>query len=134
MADEPIRVAAVVFRDERGRVLAVRKRGTSRFMLPGGKPEPGENAAETAVREVREEVGLSITASSLSLLGTFRAPAANEAGREVEGTIFLAQEPLRTTPHPCAEIEELVWVAPTGADETLALAPLLKDRIFPALT
>ncbi|BDH55285.1 hypothetical protein [Tsukamurella sp. PLM1] len=34
-------VAAVCFRDQTGRVLTVRKRGTDAFMLPGGKLEPG---------------------------------------------------------------------------------------------
>jgi len=36
-----IRVSAVVLRDAQGRVLMVRKRGTSMWMNPGGKPEPG---------------------------------------------------------------------------------------------
>ncbi|WKK62201.1 NUDIX domain-containing protein [Corynebacterium sp. P3-F1] len=129
---EPIRVCAVVFRDDHGRVLAVRKKGTSRFMLPGGKPEPGETARETAVREVREEIGMLIHASSLTPLGTFLAPAANEAGRDVEGTIFTCSEAVE--PKPAAEIVEVLWVDPhdpgsAGAD----LAPLLEQKVFPAL-
>ena len=46
-----IHVSAVVFRDEQDKVLTVRKHGTSKFMFPGGKPEPGESAVETAIRE-----------------------------------------------------------------------------------
>jgi len=49
--DRVIRVSAVVLRNAAGEVLTVRKRNTSRFMLPGGKPDPGETPAETAVRE-----------------------------------------------------------------------------------
>ena len=48
---EPIRVSAVVIRDADGRVLTVRKRGTSMFMFPGGKPDPGERPVDAAVRE-----------------------------------------------------------------------------------
>ena len=129
---EPIRVCAVVFRDTRGRVLSVRKRGTSRFMLPGGKPEPGETPRETAVREVREEIGTLIDAPSLTPLATFLAPAANEAGRDVEGTIFTCDEPV--DPQPAAEIEEIAWVDPRNpANAGVDLAPLLETKVFPAL-
>lgn len=129
---EPIRVCAVVFRDARGRVLSVRKRGTSPFMLPGGKPEPGETPRETAVREVCEEIGTLIDASSLTPLATFLASAANEAGRDVEGTIFTCDEPIN--PQPAAEIEEITWVDPRNpADAGVDLAPLLETKVFPAL-
>lgn len=129
---EPIRVCAVVFRDTRGRVLSVRKRGTSRFMLPGGKPEPEETPRETAAREVREEIGALIDATSLTPLATFLAPAANEAGRDVEGTIFTCEEPIN--PQPAAEIEEIAWVDPCNpAEAGVDLAPLLETKVFPAL-
>ncbi|MDH3061643.1 NUDIX domain-containing protein, partial [Gordonia alkanivorans] len=55
-----IRVSAVVLRDSTGAVLTVRKRGTTRFMFPGGKPEPGESALQTAIRECREELQLEL--------------------------------------------------------------------------
>lgn len=130
---EPIRVCAVVFRDDRGRVLAVRKHNTSRFMLPGGKPEPGETARVTAVREVQEEIGALIDAPSLAPLGTFLAPAANEAGREVEGTIFTC--PAVVEPEPGAEIAEVLWVDPHSPSAAgVDLAPLLESKVFPALT
>ena len=69
-----IRVAAVVFRDGEGRVLTVRKRGTERFMLPGGKPEAGEEFIDTAAREVDEELGLAVTTRR-------QAPASGRRGR-----------------------------------------------------
>ncbi len=60
MTARTIVVAAVAFvRD--GQVLTVRKRGTTRFMLVGGKPEPGESTYDAAVRETREEVGLDVS-------------------------------------------------------------------------
>ncbi|EUA65963.1 NUDIX domain protein [Mycobacteroides abscessus subsp. bolletii 1513] len=41
-------------------------------MLPGGKPDRGENAAQTAVREVREELSVHLEPSALRPLGVFR--------------------------------------------------------------
>ena len=49
-----INVAAIVFTDNAGRVLCVRKHSSPRFQLPGGKPEGGETRLQTAMRETRE--------------------------------------------------------------------------------
>jgi len=59
-------VSAVVLRDERGRILVVRKRGTSRYMLPGGKIEVGETPAHAAIRELCEEVGAVLNEEQLT--------------------------------------------------------------------
>ena len=82
-----ITVSAVCFSRD-GRVLTVRKRGTSMFMLPGGKPEAGETPAECAAREVHEELGVVVDADALRLVGVFDAAAANEAGFVVRATVF----------------------------------------------
>ena len=63
-------VSAVVFRNESGEVLTVRKRGTTGFMLPGGKPEEGEGAAATALREVYEDLNLKLTKDDIEYMGT----------------------------------------------------------------
>jgi len=119
-------VAAVAFvRDNH--VLAVRKFGTHRFMLPGGKLEPGESAYDAAVREVSEEIGLDI--HDLVLLGEFAADAANEPGHRVESTVYLAA--LNAEPVPTGEIAEVRWVDLAGEYDDLA--PLLVDPVMPLL-
>ena len=119
-------VAAVAFvRDNH--VLAVRKSGTQRFMLPGGKLEPGESAYDAAVREVSEEIGVDI--HDLELLGEFTADAANEPGHRVESTVYLAA--LDAEPVPTGEIAEVRWVDLSGEYDDLA--PLLVDPVMPLL-
>ena len=61
--NEPVPIAAAVVLHE-GRVL-VQTRGPGRswsghWEFPGGKLEPGEDAAAAAVRECREELGLDV--------------------------------------------------------------------------
>lgn len=124
---EPIRVSDVVFRDRRGRVLTVRKRRTTAFMLPGGKPEPGEGPVAAAVRECSEELGVALDPGMLRPIGEFEAVAANEPGRMVSATVFA--HPLVPVGSPRAEIEELAWKALDDA----AVAPLLREAVFPAL-
>ncbi|MFE9438568.1 NUDIX domain-containing protein [Streptomyces sp. NPDC006602] len=50
-------VSVVVFDDE-GRVLLNRRSDTRKWALIGGIPEPGEQPAACAVREVEEETGV----------------------------------------------------------------------------
>lgn len=123
-------VSAVCFVDELGRVLTVRKVGTSAFQLPGGKPEPGETTQATAAREVLEEIGVVVDPDQLTYLGTWTADAANEPDTSVTGTIYVGQ--LAAVPQPAREIEELRWhdVRDVGRE---GLAPLLATRVLPAL-
>ncbi|HCQ18447.1 NUDIX domain-containing protein [Dermacoccus nishinomiyaensis] len=131
-----IRVAAVVFRDERGRVLTVRKRGTERFMLPGGKLEDGETFAQTASREVEEELGLVVSAAELEPLGTYRSDAANEPGFVLESHVFTYPGELAQTPRVAAEIAEMQWFTEAqlrDPEDGVLLAPMLQFNAVPAI-
>ncbi|HTE84662.1 MAG TPA: NUDIX hydrolase [Dehalococcoidia bacterium] len=59
--------AAAVLQDEAGRVLLVKHSyGMLNWELPGGGAELHESLVETALREVREETGLDVTAERLT--------------------------------------------------------------------
>lgn len=116
-------VAAVVVLDEHRRVLTVRKSGTSRFMLPGGKPEAGEDLRATAIRELAEEVGLDLGEDDLLDWGIHTDVAANEPDTTVRAGVYAWTGRVTHTVAPAAEIAELRWLElddPTGE-----LAPLL---------
>ncbi|WP_328856437.1 NUDIX domain-containing protein [Williamsia herbipolensis] len=131
MTERLIVVSAVVIRDVEGRVLTVRKRGTSRFMLPGGKPEPGESAAQAAIREVHEEVGAVLDPAQLTSLGVHATPAANEDGYTLRASVF--EHPWLDIPGAAAEIDEVRWLAPVEGDRP-DIAPLLTQAVFPLLS
>ena len=124
-----IRVSAAVITDADGRLLLVRKSGTTAFMQPGGKPEPGEDAAETLIRELGEEIGLILDHDALDALGEFEAAAANEPGHRVIADVFRVSIGDQT-PVPAAEIEELRWVTRATARE-LEVAPLAAAYFLP---
>lgn len=124
-------VSAVVLRDADGRILVVRKRGTSRYMLPGGKIEAGETPAQAAVRELFEEVGAELDPAHLTFLGEWTAPAANEPDHTVHGHIF--EHPWIDGLSVRAEIEDLLWLHPDEMATRDDLAPLLVTRVLPAL-
>jgi 8-oxo-dGTP pyrophosphatase MutT (NUDIX family) len=124
-----IHVSAALITDAAGRVLFVRKRGTTVFMQPGGKPEPGESAAEALARELEEELGLVVVPERLESLGSFESDAANEPGHRVIADAFaLRVEPAEVSPR--AEIAELRWIAQDEAS-ALLLAPLSREHLLP---
>ncbi|MET3809308.1 8-oxo-dGTP pyrophosphatase MutT (NUDIX family) [Arthrobacter sp. UYEF3] len=123
-------VSAVCVFDTAGRLLTVRKRGTDKFMHPGGKPEAGETAAQAASRELAEEVGIIVPPEDLEPFGSWLAEAANEAATQIEATVFTA--PGTWTAHASAEIAEIRWLD-LGAGLPDDLAPLLTDHVLPLL-
>ena len=125
-AERPvIRVSAALIVDDRGRLLLVRKRGTSMLMQPGGKPEPGESAAEALARELEEELGIAPDPAGFEYLGRFDADAANERGHVVEAEMFLVRVDAPVT--AAAEIEEFAWVHPDDMPG-MPIAPLVLDH------
>lgn len=117
--------AVALVRD--GAVLTVRKAGTSRYMLVGGKPETGESAYDCAVRETREEISLEL--GDLALLGEFESEAANEPGHRLHSTVYTAE--LTGEPVAAAEIAELRWTSLHSTQDDLA--PMLEFNVLPLL-
>ena len=127
-------VVSVTLRNTAGDLLLVRKRGTDRFMLPGGKVEPGETHVAAAVREVAEEVGLDLSPGSVGLLGRWSAGAANEPGMVITSDVFTA--PLPGEPAASAEIEELRWLPIDPSIDHAAdpsLSPMLTEHVIAVL-
>jgi 8-oxo-dGTP diphosphatase len=120
MTQPIIDIVTAVIRDDVGRMLVVRKRGTAIFMKPGGKREPGEDDLTALARELNEELGCRLLEAEL--LGRFEAPAANEAGFTVKAATYLATVDGEIGVR--AEIEEMAWID-IAAPGDVRLAPLM---------
>jgi 8-oxo-dGTP pyrophosphatase MutT (NUDIX family) len=64
--------SAVIFDQDRHKVLLTRRTDNGQWCLPGGRMEPGESAAEACAREIWEETGLQVEIRKL--LGVYSSP------------------------------------------------------------
>jgi 8-oxo-dGTP diphosphatase len=126
--NEPIRIVAALIRDEAGRVLLVRKRGTAAFMQPGGKRDPGEDDVTALARELDEELGCRVVPQSIAALGSFQCEAANEPDRQVHAAVYAVDVTGAVAAR--AEIDEIVWIDPASPG-AIHLAPLTRDYVLP---
>ncbi len=98
----------VVWRTVRGlRTLAVIHRPKyDDWTLPKGKPLPGEPPADTALREVREELG--VAATFLDFAGTVHYPVGEAQTKVVLFWNMKARGPSGFSPN--AEVDDVLWL------------------------
>ncbi|MEC9079845.1 MAG: CoA pyrophosphatase, partial [Pseudomonadota bacterium] len=95
----------------RGSVILTRRAKTLRrhagqYALPGGRAEPGETPAETALRECREEIGLDPKAHQvIGLLDDF----VTESGFCITPVVACMDETLHPAPDP-GEVERVFHI------------------------
>lgn len=123
-----IKIVAALIRDDAGRVLLVRKRGTTAFMQPGGKRDSGEDDIAALAREIAEELGCCLVRNSIQPLGEFDAVAANEPGWRVHACLYGVD--VTGDIRPNYEIDEIIWIDP-ARPLAIPLAPLTRDYVLP---
>jgi 8-oxo-dGTP diphosphatase len=128
MSERLISVVAALIRDNDGRVLLVRKRGTGAFMQPGGKRDVDESDVAALSREIAEELGCRIVMETARPLGVFMCAAANEPGFQVQAAVYAVD--VEGAVKPRAEIDEAIWVDPSAPPD-LHFAPLTRDYVLP---
>lgn len=92
-------------------------RGTfaNAWAFPGGRIEPGESIREGAVREVHEEVGLTLDPDALVPLSRWIPP--EQLKRRFDTSFFLAGDPGGDiTPNP-DEVVDWKWATPASVIE-----------------
>ena len=128
--------AFVVARNRYGHVLLVRRADSGNWELPGGRVELGESAQIAAVREVKEESGVTVEVTRLAGVYTDPGhvmfyPDTGEA-RQQFAVCFLAS-PIAGRPRPDGvETCEAAWFTP-GRIPHLPIHPSIRMRIIDAL-
>ncbi|WP_199153259.1 NUDIX hydrolase [Chromobacterium sp. ASV23] len=110
-----LRAAAII--EHRGKVLLHRALSDDFWTLPGGRVEPGEHAAATVEREMREELDEQVACGPLLLLAenffSYRGKPNHEIGLYFETRLAANSKlPLRASPfvvHDAGARLEFAW-------------------------
>ena len=99
--------------------------GRGQWQLPGGKADVREGAAEThetpeetAIRELKEELGYDVTASGFELtkINVISTCLDDNPNRPFEITLFIHKIPEKFTPTLCDESEAYEWMPLSRCD------------------
>jgi ADP-ribose pyrophosphatase YjhB (NUDIX family) len=117
-------VAAAIV-DERGHLLAVRRRDNGHWEPPGGILELDETIQAGLVREVREETGLEVELEALS--GVYK-----NMRRGIVALVFRCRI-IGGELHPTQEAEQVSWLSPEDVRNLMdeAYATRLLDALRP---
>jgi ADP-ribose pyrophosphatase YjhB (NUDIX family) len=134
-ADAPpansIVVAVTAFiQDAAGRLLMIRRTDNDLYAVPGGAQEVGETIAQTVVREVREETGITVYVTGL--IGIYSDPAHviafSDGEVRQEFSLCFRARPVEGEPRTSSESKEVLWVESAGLAD-LNIHPSIQLRI-----
>jgi ADP-ribose pyrophosphatase YjhB (NUDIX family) len=123
--------ANVIVVNDQGQILLIRRTDNDNWAVPGGGMDLGESIIDTAVRETREETG--ITCEITGLVGIYTNPrhvilyTSNGEARQEFSIVFTAR-PVSGKLRPSSESAEPQWVSPATVP-SLPMHPSMRQRI-----
>lgn len=90
-------------------ILSTKSYGKDKYYIPGGKREVGESDEQALVREISEELSVTIDVNTIKYIGTFEAQAHGHAeGILVKMTCYTGKYSGELKAN--SEIEEIKWL------------------------
>lgn len=113
------------------KLLFARSTGKSIYLAPGGKPEGDETVLQALVRELSEELNITVTPDDVEFFKRYEAPAAGQPGRMVEMHVFMVKH-WDGQIRPGAEIAELRWLT-ADVPEDVEVGSIFGHQLLPDL-
>ena len=123
------KAAGVLLQDRK--FLVTRSTGKDFFISPGGKVEPGEDTKSALVRELKEELGITVEKEVLRDFGTFYAEAAGATGQFIQMNVLIVPSWTGEIT-PMNEVEEIMWID-SSLSLTIKLGSIFKHDVLPKL-
>jgi 8-oxo-dGTP diphosphatase len=123
------KASGIIIRDRK--VLVEKSFGKEYFIHPGGKLEAGETAKQALVRELNEELQISVNEKDLIPFDRNIAPAANSPEDTVHMEVFIVSK-WEGTLKPAREVEEIRWLT-SNIPADLKVGSIMKTQTIPKL-
>lgn len=110
-------------------ILSTKSFGKDKYYIPGGKREAGETDEQALIREIEEELNVTVDSNTLNYTGTFEAQAHGHAeGIIVKMTCYTGQYSgeLKAS----SEIEEIKWLNYSDKDKISEVDQLIFDYLY----
>ena len=130
-ANSVVPSANVIVVNDQGEILMIRRTDNGNWAVPGGGMDLGESITETAIRETREETG--ITCEITGLVGIYTNPRhvilyTSDGEVRQEFSIVFTARPISGELQPSSESSEPHWVPPAVVQD-LQMHPSMRQRI-----
>lgn len=114
---------------EEGRILCARPRGKDIFYIPGGKREGTETDLQVLLREITEELTVTLRPETVRHVGTYEAgqPDGQPGGAVVRMSCYSGD--YAGTLVPSSEIEEFAWFSYADRPRVPPVDQLLFDDL-----
>lgn len=110
-------------------ILMTKSHNKDIFYIPGGKREIGETDEQALIREVYEELSVSIDKNTLNFIGTFEAQAHGHAeGITVKMTCFSGEYSGQL--QASSEIEAIEWYKYADKNKVGPVDKLIFDYLY----
>jgi len=120
------KLAYIYLKDHK--VLETRSHGKDTWYIPGGKRESGESDIQALMREVREELSVTLKPNTIKHYGTFEAQAHGKPeGTFVRMTCYQAE--FDGEFRPSAEVEELAYFSYADKGRTSPVGQLIFEDL-----
>lgn len=109
-------------------ILTTKSYGKDKYYIPGGKRELNESDEQALLREIKEELSISLDKSTLQFVGVFEAQAhGHTLGTMVKMTCYTADFSGQIKAD--SEIEEVRWLNYSDKDKVSHVDKLIFDYL-----
>ncbi len=110
-------------------ILLTKSYGKDVFYIPGGKRDISETDVQALLREIREELTVSLDEETLQYIGTFEAQAHGQPeGVTVKMTCYAGK--YHGQLKASSEIEEIAWFTYADKDNVAEVDRLIFDYLY----
>jgi 8-oxo-dGTP pyrophosphatase MutT (NUDIX family) len=109
-------------------ILSTKSYGKDKYYIPGGKRESGETDEQALIREIYEELSVTIDPATLNYVGTFEAQAhGHDDGILVKMTCYSGKYSGELQAN--SEIEEVKWLRYSDKDKISEVDQIIFDYL-----